>query len=88
MNVIPIHVPSLNDRKEDIPILVNHFLSTICSDQGIQEKSIMEDAVILLQNINWTGNIRELRNIVERLIILGGEKINASDVKTYTAIQN
>ena len=88
LNVIPIHVPSLNDRKEDIPILVNHFLSTICSDQGIQEKSIMEDAVILLQNINWTGNIRELRNIVERLIILGGEKINASDVKTYTAIQN
>ena len=88
LNVIPIHVPSLNDRKEDIPILVNHFLSTICSDQGIQEKSIMEDAVILLQNINWTGNIRELRNIVERLIILGGEKINASDVKTYTGIQN
>ena len=88
LNVIPIHVPSLNDRKEDIPILVNHFLSTICSDQGIQEKSIMEDAVILLQNINWTGNIRELRNIVERLIILGGEKINTSDVKTYTAIQN
>ena len=88
LNVIPIHVPSLNDRKEDIPILVNHFLSTICSDQGIQEKYIMEDAVILLQNINWTGNIRELRNIVERLIILGGEKINASDVKTYTAIQN
>ena len=88
LNVIPIHVPSLNDRKEDIPVLVNHFLSTICSDQGIQEKSIMEDAVILLQNINWTGNIRELRNIVERLIILGGEKINASDVKTYTAIQN
>ena len=88
LNVIPIHVPSLNDRKEDIPILVNHFLSTICSDQGIQEKSIMEDAVILLQNINWTGNIRELRNIVERLIILGGERINASDVKTYTAIQN
>ena len=88
LNVIPIHVPSLNDRKEDIPVLVNHFLSTICSDQGIQEKSIMEDAVILLQNINWTGNIRELRNIVERLIILGGEKINGSDVKTYTAIQN
>ena len=88
LNVIPIHVPSLNDRKEDIPILVNHFLSTICSDQGIQEKSIMEDAVILLQNINWTGNIRELRNIVERLIILGGEKINANDVRTYTAIQN
>ena len=88
LNVIPIHVPSLNDRKEDIPVLVNHFLSTICSDQGIQEKSIMEDAVILLQNINWTGNIRELRNIVERLIILGGEKINANDVKTYTAIQN
>lgn len=88
LNVIPIHVPSLNDRKEDIPVLVNHFLSTICSDQGIQEKSITEDAVILLQNINWTGNIRELRNIVERLIILGGEKINASDVKTYTAIQN
>ena len=88
LNVIPIHVPSLNDRKEDIPILVNHFLSTICSDQGIQEKSIMEDAVILLQNINWTGNIRELRNIVERLIILGDEKINANDVRTYTAIQN
>ena len=87
LNVIPINVPSLNDRKDDIPILVTHFLSTICSDQGLPVKSIAEDALSLLQEINWTGNIRELRNIVERLIILGDKKITANDVKSYTTIQ-
>ncbi|MBG15741.1 MAG: response regulator [Crocinitomicaceae bacterium] len=87
LNVIPINVPSLNDRKDDIPILVTHFLSIICSDQGLPVKSIAEDALSLLQEINWTGNIRELRNIVERLIILGDKKITANDVKSYTTIQ-
>jgi DNA-binding NtrC family response regulator len=88
LNVIPIKVPSLNDRKDDIPILVDHFLANICSDQGLPIKSIGEDAISLLKEINWTGNIRELRNIVERLIILGDKKITADDVKSYTTIQS
>ena len=86
LNVIPIKVPSLNDRKEDIPLLVNFFLDSICKDQGLPNKSISDEAVKLLQEINWTGNIRELRNIVERLIILGAKEITAQDVKTYTTI--
>ena len=86
LNVIPIKVPSLNDRKEDIPLLVNYFLDSICKDQGLPNKSISDEAVKLLQEINWTGNIRELRNIVERLIILGAKEITAHDVKTYTTV--
>ena len=86
LNVIPIKVPSLNDRKEDIPLLVNYFLDSICKDQGLPNKSISDEAVKLLQEINWTGNIRELRNIVERLIILGAKEITAQDVKTYTTV--
>ena len=83
LNVIPIKVPSLNDRKEDIPLLVNFFLDSICKDQGLPNKSISDEAVKLLQEINWTGNIRELRNIIERLIILTEKSIEASDVLKY-----
>jgi DNA-binding NtrC family response regulator len=79
-------VPSLNERKEDIPLLVNYFLDSICKDQGLPNKSISDEAIKLLQEINWTGNIRELRNIIERLIILGGKEITAQDVKTYTTV--
>ena len=88
LNVIPIKVPSLNERRDDIPVLVNYFLELICNDQGLPLKTIKNDALVLLQEINWTGNIRELRNIIERLIILSGNDITAKDVKTYTNIHN
>jgi DNA-binding NtrC family response regulator len=83
LSVIPIHVPPLNERKEDIPLLANHFLGIICKEQGRAPKSFNEDALKALQKVNWTGNIRELRNVVERLIILGDENITKSDVDSY-----
>ena len=88
LNVIPIHVPSLNERKDDIPILTNHFLSIICNEQGIPVKSINKKAVEVLQKINWTGNIRELRNIIERLIILCDKEIQEKDVLMYANVKN
>ncbi len=81
--VIIIDVPPLNDRREDIPLLVEHFINTICNEYGIAQKKITKEAVIALQNVNWTGNIRELRNVVERLIILSGEEIRDEDVFNY-----
>jgi two-component system nitrogen regulation response regulator NtrX len=81
--VILIHVPSLNDRKEDIPMLANHFMTIICAEHGIPRKSFADEGLEALKAINWTGNIRELRNIVERLIILGGQTITANDVKVF-----
>lgn len=81
--VILIHVPALNDRKDDIPLLANHFLGMVCEEQGITPKTFSEDALKELQKIDWTGNIRELRNIVERLIILCGSEIKGEDVKLY-----
>lgn len=83
LNVIPIHVPSLNERTEDIPLLVNHFVGHICDEQGIAPKSFEPDAIKALQAMNWTGNIRQLRNVVERLIILAGSKITKEDVELY-----
>ena len=83
LSVILIHVPSLNERKDDIPLLVDRFLTDICNEYGVAKKSIDADAINLLQDYNWTGNIRELRNVVERLIILSGKSISAEDVKTY-----
>ena len=83
LNVIPIHVPALDDRKEDIPLLVNHFAEQICQEQGWKIKSFDEGAVSALQQRPWPGNIRELRNVVERLIILGGEVITAGDVACF-----
>ena len=83
LSVILIHVPSLNERKDDIPLLVDRFLSDICSEYGVTKKSIDDEALKLLQEYNWTGNIRELRNVVERLIILSGKTISTEDVKTY-----
>ena len=88
LNVIPIRVPSLNERKDDIPILTNHFLSIICNEQGIPVKSINKKAVEVLQKINWTGNIRELRNIIERLIILCDKEIQEKDVLMYANVKN
>ena len=81
--VILIHVPSLNERREDIPMLTEHFLQLICQDHGIPKKSIDATAIEALQALNWTGNIRELRNIIERLVILSDQTITSSDVKRY-----
>lgn len=83
LSVIIIHVPSLNDRRDDIPLLVDKFLTDICSDYGIARKAIDKEALDALKQHNWTGNIRELRNVVERLIILSGKTINADDVQSY-----
>lgn len=83
LSVIVIKVPSLNERKEDIPLLVNHFLETIAADYGQSVKSITTDAITALQNHHWSGNIRELRNVVERLIILSGKTITREDVLQY-----
>ena len=83
LNVIPIHVPSLDDRKEDISLLVNHFAELICKEQGWRVKDFDSSAVAALQEKTWPGNIRELRNVVERLIILGGEVITAEDVANF-----
>lgn len=78
--VIIIQVPPLNERKLDIPLLVEHFNSQICSEYGISKKNISEEAIDALKKVNWTGNIRELRNVVERLIILSGDGITEEDV--------
>lgn len=83
LNVIPIHVPALNERLEDIPLLVDFFTEQICSEQGIAQKSFEPAAIKALQTKQWTGNIRQLRNVVERLIILAGPKITKEDVEAY-----
>ncbi len=87
LSVILIHVPSLNERRDDIPLLIDQFLEAICMDYGIAKKSISNTAIQLLQQYNWTGNIRELRNIVERLIILSGKEIEESDVINHVHIK-
>lgn len=83
--VILIKVPALNDRRDDIPLLVNFFASKICEEQGIPEKIFSKEAISLLQDYNWTGNIRELRNVVERLLILGEKTVSANDVKLFAS---
>lgn len=83
--VILIKVPSLNDRRDDIPILIEHFSKKITSEQGIASKTFSEEAVKLLKSYDWTGNIRELRNVVERLIILGGKEVSEDDVKLFAS---
>ena len=83
LSVIPIHVPDLRDRKEDIPELVEHFIRLVCAEQGTAPKKISVKAVQELQKLPWTGNVRELRNVVERLVILGGQEISDADVKRF-----
>ncbi len=83
LSVIIIHVPSLNERRDDIPLLVDKFLEDICSEYGIAKKGIDQEALSALQQNNWTGNIRELRNVVERLVILSGKTISLEDVNNY-----
>lgn len=87
LNVIPIHVPSLNDRKDDIPILAEYFMNMICGDQGIAPKKITDKGMEALKATNWTGNIRELRNIIERLIILCGSIITEDDIAKYANLK-
>ena len=75
--------PPLKDRLEDIPLLVEHFTARICNEQGIAPKTFDEGAIKALQSREWTGNIRQLRNVIERLIILAGNTITAEDVNMY-----
>ncbi|MFM1893783.1 MAG: sigma-54-dependent transcriptional regulator [Crocinitomicaceae bacterium] len=83
LSVIPIQVPSLNERTEDIPYLVDHFLDIICKEQGRPIKTIDKKALSELQAMDWTGNIRELRNVLERMVILCDQTINENDVRQY-----
>ena len=83
--VILIKVPALNDRREDIPLLINHFSDKIAEEQGNAKKEFSDKAIKLLQDYDWTGNIRELRNVVERLIILGGNEVSEKDVKLFAS---
>ena len=83
LSVIEIHVPSLDERKDDIPILVKHFAKLISEEQGTSVKEFDDKAIKTLQNFSCTGNIRELRNVVERLIILGSNPVTAEDVTNF-----
>jgi DNA-binding NtrC family response regulator len=81
--VIVIKVPSLNERKEDIALLTEKFLEDIAEEHGAKKKEISGEALEALKNHNWTGNIRELRNVTERLVIMSGDVISAQDVEKY-----
>ncbi len=83
--VILIKVPKLSERKEDIPLLVEHFTAKMAKEQGVPQKDFSDTALKLLKEYEWTGNIRELRNVIERLIILGGEKIEKKDVELFAS---
>jgi DNA-binding NtrC family response regulator len=87
LSVILIHVPSLNERRDDIPMLAEQFLTNICADYGMVKKDVEHEAIKLLQQHNWTGNIRELHNVIERLVILSGKIITAQDVNSYVNIK-
>ena len=81
--VILIHVPDLIERKDDIPLLVDHFLGLIAAEYGNKPKNVSTEAIKCLQKLPWTGNIRELRNVVERLVILGEDPISGKDVTAF-----
>ena len=83
--VILIKVPALNDRRNDIPLLIHHFSQKIASQQGVAKKEFSSEAIALLQEYDWTGNIRELRNVVERLIILGEQEVSVGDVTLFAS---
>ena len=86
LSVIIIEVPDLNDRRDDIPLLVEHFITQICKEQGVSKKSIDKKAMEKLKIYDWSGNIRELRNVVERLIILSSETITLADVDNFVTL--
>ncbi|HPV88442.1 MAG TPA: sigma-54-dependent Fis family transcriptional regulator, partial [Bacteroidales bacterium] len=83
LSVIVIHVPTLAERKEDIPLLTSYFLEQICSEYGMALRTITPEAIAELEKLNWTGNVRELRNVIERLVILSSGSIGVEDVKSY-----
>lgn len=83
LSVIVINVPSLDERKSDIPLLVDYFIDQICAETGMQPRKVGAEAMQMLIDKSWTGNIRELRNVVERLLILSGDRITVSDIKSY-----
>ena len=83
LSVILIEVPALNNRRDDIPLLADHFLQQIADEYGVPEKTISKEGLAALQGYDWTGNIREFRNVIERLHILGGSEISATDVSTF-----
>ncbi len=83
MSVIIIQVPALKNRADDIPLLVNYFLNQTSEEQGKKMPEISADALAALQDLSWSGNVRELRNVVERLVILSGDTIEIADVKKY-----
>ena len=83
--VILIKVPALNDRRDDIPLLIHYFTKKIATEQGVPKKEFLPEAIALLQEYDWTGNIRELRNIIERLIILGGQDVSVGDVNLFAS---
>ena len=83
LSVIVMNVPTLNERSDDIPLLVEYFINQVSAETGMPKRKVDADAMKLLVDKNWTGNIRELRNVVERLLILSGDRITASDVKAY-----
>lgn len=85
LSVIVIRVPSLADRKDDIPLLVDHFMDKICEESGMKKRTITPDAIEELKSHSWTGNIRELRNVTERLMILCGDNITRDDVIAYAS---
>ncbi len=86
LSVIVLHVPSLDERKDDIPLLVDYFNSQISGESGMRKKEFSDEAMAMLQEKSWTGNIRELRNVVERLLILGGDPVSAQDIRDYVNI--
>lgn len=88
LSVILIHVPSLNDRRTDIPLLAEKFIKEVCEEYAVPKKNVLPKALIELQNYNWTGNIRELRNVCERLVILCSDKITEEDVQQYVTISS
>jgi DNA-binding NtrC family response regulator len=83
LSVIVLKVPALDDRKDDIPLLINYFCGSICAESGKPVREFAPEALALLKERSWPGNIRELRNVVERLLILGGSPVTAQDVKDY-----
>ena len=85
LSVIVIKVPSLDERKDDIPLLIDYFVNQISTESGMPVKTFSPEAIRLLQEKSWTGNIRELRNVVERLMILGGNPVSGQDVKDYVS---
>lgn len=86
LSVIVINVPSLDERKEDIPLLVDYFVEQICAESAMPKKTFLPESIKMLQEKSWTGNIRELRNVVERLLILGDNPITCKDIKDYVNI--